>query len=120
MRIVNQSNFNGTADFEEFTPRASVSFHPAEDQTIYASYSRGFKGGGFDPRGVTTACRDAGRRASATPQQIFDFMSFDPETVTSYELGYRAAAVRPAASPSPGRCSTPIIPTSRCRARSAP
>ena len=63
VRIVNQSDFNGTADFEEFTPRASVSFHPAEDQTIYASYSRGFKGGGFDPRGVRP--RPAGPRPAS-------------------------------------------------------
>ena len=84
------SNFAGTANFNKFTPRASVSFHPAEDQTVYASYSRGFKGGGFDPRGVTTACRTPTGTA-CNAQQIYDFMSFDPETVTSYELGYRAA-----------------------------
>jgi iron complex outermembrane receptor protein len=84
------SNFTGTADFEKFTPRASVSFHPAENQTLYASYSQGFKGGGFDPRGVTTACRTP-TGVPCNAQQIYDFMSFDPETVTSYELGYRAA-----------------------------
>jgi iron complex outermembrane receptor protein len=84
------SDFNGTADFAEFTPRASVSFHPAENQTIYASYSAGFKGGGFDPRGQTTACRTpAGGACNA--QQIYDFIAFDPETVDSYELGYRAS-----------------------------
>jgi iron complex outermembrane receptor protein len=84
------SDFNGTADFAEFTPRASVSFHPAENQTIYASYSAGFKGGGFDPRGQTSACRTpAGGACNA--QQIYDFIAFDPETVNSYELGYRAS-----------------------------
>ena len=84
------SDFDGTADFAEFTPRASVSFHPAENQTIYASYSAGFKGGGFDPRGQTTACRTpAGGACNA--QQIYDFIAFDPETVDSYELGYRAS-----------------------------
>ena len=84
------SSFSGTADFRRFTPRASVSFHPAENQTVYASYSRGFKGGGFDPRGVSTACRTPSGTA-CNAQQIYDFLSFDPETVTSYELGYRAA-----------------------------
>lgn len=90
VRILTQSDFTGTASFEEFTPRASVSFHPAEDQTIYASYSAGFKGGGFDPRGVSTACRGP-TGGVCTPDQLFDFMSFDPETVDSYELGYRAS-----------------------------
>jgi iron complex outermembrane receptor protein len=84
------SDFDGTADFEEFTPRASVSFHPAEDQTIYASYSAGFKGGGFDPRGQTTACRTP-TGGACNAQQIYDFIAFDPETVDSYELGYRAS-----------------------------
>ena len=88
--ILVQSDFTGTADFSEFTPRASVSFHPAEDQTIYASYSAGFKGGGFDPRGVSTACRNP-TGGACNADQLFDFMSFDPETVDSYELGYRAS-----------------------------
>ena len=89
VRIANQSSFNGTATFEEFTPRASISFRPNQDNTIYASYSRGFKGGGFDPRGVTTACRDP-QGNLCDPAELFDFMSFDPETVSSYELGWRA------------------------------
>jgi iron complex outermembrane receptor protein len=90
VRIVNQSSFNGTADFEKFTPRASISFRPDQSNMIYASYSRGFKGGGFDPRGVTTACRTPAGALCTTSQQIYDFMSFDPETVTSYELGWHA------------------------------
>ncbi|HWT13142.1 MAG TPA: TonB-dependent receptor, partial [Allosphingosinicella sp.] len=84
------SDFTGTADFQEFTPRASLSFHPAEDQTLYASYSAGFKGGGFDPRGVSVACRNP-QGAACNPQELFEFMSFEPETVDSYELGYRAS-----------------------------
>jgi iron complex outermembrane recepter protein len=90
LRIVNQSAFNGTAHFEEFTPRASIAFHPSDDHTIYASYSRGFKGGGFDPRGVTTACRTPAGAVCTTPEQVYDFMAFDPETVSSYELGWNA------------------------------
>jgi iron complex outermembrane recepter protein len=85
-----QSDFEGSADFEEFTPRASVTFRPMEDMTVYASYSRGFKGGGFDPRGVSTACRNPSG-AVCNPQELFEFMSFDPETVDSYELGWRGA-----------------------------
>ncbi len=83
------SDFTGTADFREFTPRASITFKPADDQAIFASFARGFKGGGFDPRGQTTACRTpTGGICSA--EQVYDFLAFEPETVTSYELGYRA------------------------------
>ncbi len=89
--IVLQSDFTGTATFKEFTPRASVSFRPTPDHTIYASYSRGFKGGGFDPRGVSTAAPDLDGDGVVGPDDIFAFMSFEPETVTSYELGWRAS-----------------------------
>ncbi len=84
------SDFRGAADYNKFTPRASVSFKPSADHTIYASYSKGFKGGGFDPRGVTTACRTP-TGVPCNREQIFDFMSFDPETVDSYEVGWKAA-----------------------------
>ena len=84
------SNFNGTGKFEKFTPRASVSFMPTPDHNLYASYSKGFKGGGFDPRGQTSACRTpAGGLCDAA--QVYDFLSFDPETVDSYEIGYKAS-----------------------------
>ena len=84
------SDFTGKADFAKFTPRASVSFKPAENHQLYASWSKGFKGGGFDPRGQSTACRTPGG-AVCTPAQVYDFLSFDPETVTSYEIGYKAS-----------------------------
>jgi len=93
--IVRQTDFRGTADFKQFTPRASVSFKPTRDHTVYASYSKGFKGGGFDPRGVGTAAPDLNRNgitgAGGDQADIYDFLSFDPEKVTSYEIGYKAA-----------------------------
>ena len=84
------SNFRGAGDFAKFTPRASVSFKPSADHTLYASWSKGFKGGGFDPRGQTSACRTPAGGACST-QQVYDFMSFDPEEVTAYEVGYKAS-----------------------------
>ena len=84
------SDFRGDGSFQRFTPRASVSFKPTPDHNLYASYSKGFKGGGFDPRGQTTACRTPAGGA-CSPQQVFDFLSFDPETVDSYEVGYKAS-----------------------------
>ncbi|MFN4037730.1 MAG: TonB-dependent receptor [Erythrobacter sp.] len=84
------SNFNGSATFEDFNPRASISYQPNRNHNFYLTYSQGFKGGGFDPRGQTTACRNA-TGGLCTPQQIFDFMSFEPETVDSYEAGWKAS-----------------------------
>ena len=84
------SNFQGQKSFNKFTPRASVSFKPDADNTLYLSYSKGFKGGGFDPRGQTSACRTPSGGA-CNAQQLFDFIAFDPETVDSYEAGYKAS-----------------------------
>jgi iron complex outermembrane receptor protein len=86
-----QSDFRGRAEFDKFTPRASLSFKPTPDHTLYASYSKGFKGGSFDPRGVSTAAPDTNRDGVRSRDEIFDFLSFDPETVDSYEVGYKAS-----------------------------
>ncbi len=89
--LATTSNFNGRAKFTEFTPRASLSFKPNDDHMLYASYSQGFKGGGFDPRGLSTAAPDLNRDGVRSYQEIYDFLSFDPETVDSYELGWKGS-----------------------------
>jgi iron complex outermembrane receptor protein len=83
--IQTTSNFEGKRKDTAFTPRASVSFKPNRDNNFYASYSRGFKGGGFDPRGQST------QAPSQSPEDVYEFMAFDPETVDSYELGWKGA-----------------------------
>ena len=83
--IATTSNFEGRRKDTAFTPRASISFKPNPNQNIYLSYSRGFKGGGFDPRGQSS------QAPSQSPQDVYDFMAFDPEKVDSYELGWKAS-----------------------------
>ncbi len=82
------TNFKGERDFNKFTPRASLSFQPNRDHNIYASYSQGFKGGGFDPRGVGVQA-PAKVPGAPTDQEVNDYLSFAPETVNSYEIGYK-------------------------------
>ena len=86
-----QTNFTGEATFEEFTPRASISFKPNDDHMIYASYSKGFKGGGFDPRGNAAITPDTDGDGVREYDEIYDFFLFEPETVDSYELGWKAS-----------------------------
>ncbi|WP_285713515.1 TonB-dependent receptor [Erythrobacter oryzae] len=88
--IATTSNFTGSATFEDFNPRASISWQPTPDHNLYFTYSQGFKGGGFDPRGQTTACRNP-TGGACNAQQVYDFLAFDPETVDSYEVGYKAS-----------------------------
>ena len=85
------SDFRGEKTFKEFTPRLSVSFEPDADNTLYASWSKGFKGGGFDPRGLSTAAPDLNGDGTRQYSEIFDYFLFDPEKVTSYEVGYKAS-----------------------------
>jgi iron complex outermembrane recepter protein len=86
--IATTSDFEGKRKDTAFTPRASVSFKPNRDHNFYLSYSRGFKGGGFDPRGQST------QAPTQTPAGIYDYMAFDPETVDSIELGWKASLGR--------------------------
>ena len=85
------TNFRGDRTFKEFTPRASLSFKPNDDNMIYASYSKGFKGGGFDPRGSGTSAPISNPAAGRTYDDIYDFLAFDPEKVDSYEIGYKGS-----------------------------
>ena len=83
--VTTLSNFTGSRTDKAFTPRVSVNFKPNPNNNIYLSYSKGFKGGGFDPRGNST------NAPSQSAQDVFNFMAFDPEKVDSYELGWKAS-----------------------------
>ena len=85
------TNFRGKSVFKKFTPRASVSFKPTPDHNLYASYSQGFKGGGFDPRGVGANAPRTPMAAAPTDAEVSAFLSFAPESVNSYEIGYKGA-----------------------------
>jgi iron complex outermembrane receptor protein len=69
--------FRGERTDSDFTPRAIVAWEPVDALNLYVSYSEGFKGGGFDPRG-NFANADVRR-------------GFLPEFVESYELGAKSA-----------------------------
>ncbi len=84
------TNFQGSANFDKFTPRISLSYQPNRDHNIYASYSKGFKGGGFDPRGVGVNA-PAAIPGQPTDAEVADFLSFEPESVDSYEVGYKGS-----------------------------
>jgi len=89
--LVVTSDFEGSETFEDFNPRASISWQPDPDHNVYFTYSQGFKGGGFDPRGQTTAAPDLDGDGDIDADDEFEFLRFAPETVDSYELGYKAS-----------------------------
>jgi len=88
--IATTSNFNGTKTYKDFTPRASLSWQPNSDQTLYISYSEGFKGGGFDPRAQSTAAPDLDNNGTVSEGEIFEFINFEPEKIITYEGGIKS------------------------------
>ena len=76
-----RTSYTRSKDFSQFTPRIALSFDLTDDMTTYASYSQGFKSGGFDMRGD----------AILTPNTV---NGYDPETVNSYEMGLKGALDR--------------------------
>ena len=60
--------------FSRFTPKIGLEFKPNDDTMLYATWTRGFKSGGWAARVFA-------------PEEFFDF---SPETVDSYEAGLRS------------------------------
>ncbi|WP_233245715.1 TonB-dependent receptor [Marinicauda salina] len=83
------SDFEGSESWTDFSPRASISWAPNDTHNFYFTYSQGFKGGSFDPRGQTSAAPDFDGDGTVSEDEIFEFMRFDPEEVDSYEIGWK-------------------------------
>lgn len=92
--IATTSDFNGSETFTKFTPRLVVDWTPNDDHLLYVSYSEGFKGGSFDPRGLTTSAPDFDGDGVVSEDEIFEYMKFDPETVKTVEFGWKATLMQ--------------------------
>lgn len=73
-----RTDYTAERSFEKFTPRVSVSYDFGPDLSAYASWSEGFKSGGFDMRGD----------AVLYPETI---NGYDPETVETFEIGLKGS-----------------------------
>jgi len=67
---------------KKFTPRVALNWKATPDQNVYASYSKGFKGGGFDPRLNVVGTRISQAQARA---------GYKPETIATSELGLKSS-----------------------------
>ncbi|TQV73646.1 TonB-dependent receptor [Aliikangiella marina] len=75
--IAVQSDFNGSEDWSEFTPRIGFEYQAEDDLMYYFSYAEGFKSGGFD------------MRANESVNPLAN-EPFDPELVSTYEFGFKS------------------------------
>jgi len=82
MGFTTDGYLHDTKDFDEFTPRAILRYHPSIDWMLFASATRGYKSGGFGSFAITPdLLQEDVTQAEASPD------TFDPETVWSYEIG---------------------------------
>jgi iron complex outermembrane receptor protein len=70
--------------WDDVQPKVTLRYKPNDDVTTYASYSRGFRSGGFNQTGVGSA---AGFGGSGIPG-VGDL--FDQETADTFEVGAKA------------------------------
>jgi iron complex outermembrane receptor protein len=67
---------------KKFTPRIALNWKATPAQNVYASYSQGFKGGGFDPRTNVVGTKISIAQARE---------GYKPETIATYELGLKSS-----------------------------
>jgi iron complex outermembrane receptor protein len=61
-------------NWDKFTPKLGLDYRVNEDVLLYASWSKGFKSGGWNPR----------------PLQPAEFRRYAPENLTAYEVGMKS------------------------------
>jgi outer membrane receptor protein involved in Fe transport len=88
---------NDSRKEHKFTGTAILSWKPTDDLLTYASFSRGYKAGGFNlDRSALKAptasfASFGGGNAQAGAQSLVGNLQFDPETVDAYEIGAKYA-----------------------------
>ena len=81
---------NDERTFKQFEPKASISYDLSSDASVYASYGKGFKSGGFNPIGSRQALIAAAVGAGLPASSVYVQDGFEKETSTSYEIGAKA------------------------------
>jgi iron complex outermembrane receptor protein len=68
------TNLPGSVSFEEFTPKVGIEYRASDDAFLFASYSKGFRAGGFNGRLIA-------------PQTSVP--TYAPDTNDTYEVGFK-------------------------------
>lgn len=71
--------------FKEFSPKVTLTYQPTDNSSIYASYGKGFKSGGFNPIGSRDALLEAAGPQFADQVYVQDI--YQPEVSKSWEVG---------------------------------
>ncbi len=73
-----------SADFSKWQPKATLTWKPTGDLTVFANYSQGFRSGGFNPPGVATLA------ANSVPPVVGVQDVYNKEVSETFELGLKS------------------------------
>ena len=80
-RVPGENNgFTDSHSWEGLSPRLALAFKPGADSTLYASWTRGFRSGGYNLRITQPAAFEQVAAALGSP-------AFDQERVDTFEIG---------------------------------
>ncbi|WP_150295106.1 TonB-dependent receptor [Sphingobium estronivorans] len=74
---------------DDWMPSVSLQYDLTDDAMVYASYANGFKAGGFS-FATHTLGGDANGDGTISQQELYDPITFEPESVDAFELGLKA------------------------------
>lgn len=96
-------DLKGERTEQQFAPALKLQYYPTEEIMLYASWSRGFKSGGFDARSNSSpdpsltplnpnviGCTDGGALDGCNQQSLVGSFEYEPEIADSFELGGKA------------------------------
>jgi len=91
------SGLTASNDWSDTTPRVIVRFRPHDDHMMFASYTKGYKSGGFGTFSIVDAVTGdpvfqwfgEGDQDPLGPEDGVVPGQFKPEDVNSYEIGYK-------------------------------
>lgn len=75
--------------FKQFEPKASLTYKFSPDVSVYASYGKGFKSGGFNPIGSRSTLRSAAVSAGLDPDAVYVQDLYEKEVSESFEIGLK-------------------------------
>ncbi|MCH7822735.1 MAG: TonB-dependent receptor [Proteobacteria bacterium] len=91
---VTSERLSDTADWDDTSPRVIVRYQPSDNTTLFASYTEGYKAGGFgtfalEPEIYMWFGNGFGGVPEISAADGYVPAQFKPEDVVSYEIGYK-------------------------------
>lgn len=85
----------GEKTFSQLQPKISLTYHPTDSASIYASYGRSFKSGGFNAIGTRELLVRNTVEALGLPREVVEQTlvlqdSYDKEVADSCEIGFKS------------------------------